>query len=106
MTKTQLNEIDNALDKNIKRDEILINMRGYYIYYNEPNKKEKEIKIHSHNCGFCAWGAGRKTVKEVGKNGVWIGPFKTPEQAEEFACETIKLNKPTRHICIKKNKKK
>jgi hypothetical protein len=84
MTREQLIRIDNDLDVTIEKDSILISKRGFYIYYNEPNKNRKEIIIHSHICGNCAWGSGKITNKEVGLNGVWIGPFQTSEQARFF----------------------
>ena len=105
MTTKQLTKLDNELDITNPKDKILIDKRGYFIYYNEPNKKIKEIKIHIHNCGFCAWGSGRDIKKEAGRNGVWIGPFKTPEQAEKFANNIIKPDKQSRHSCVKNNLK-
>jgi len=85
MKRKELIQIDQSLDASVGRDSILISKRGFYIYYNEPNKDTKQIKIHSHICGQCAWGSGKIPKKEVGKNGVWIGPFKTTKQAEYFA---------------------
>ena len=85
MTKEQLIRIDNDLDANIEKDSILISKKGFYIYFNERNKHSKVIQIHSHSCGECAWGSGKISKKEVGKNGVWIGPFEKPIQAEDFA---------------------
>ena len=69
MTNQQLTILQNSLDESNLKDKILINKMGYYIYYNEPNKKSKEVKIHIHNCRFCAWGSGRDTTKETGRNG-------------------------------------
>ena len=43
MTTKQLQKIDVALDETCKQDQILIDKRGYYLYYNEPNKKRKDI---------------------------------------------------------------
>jgi hypothetical protein len=100
MTAKQLEKIDTRLDVKINIDKILINKRGYFIYYNEPNKLKKEIKIHIYTCGFCTWGSSRDIDKEVGRNGVWIGPFKTPEQAEKFALDNINHNKISVHTCI------
>lgn len=85
MGRDELIQIDKNLDASVSKDSILISKRGFYIYYNEPNKETKEIKIHSHICGNCAWGMGKITIKEVGRNGVWIGPFQTCKQAEDFA---------------------
>ena len=104
MNYNQLSKLDGSLDILDKKDKILIDKRGYYIYYNEPNKLKKEIKIHIHTCGFCAWGSGRKTDKEAGRNGVWIGPFNTPEQAKKFAIDNVKPDKLSAHSCVSKYK--
>jgi hypothetical protein len=106
MTKKQLIKIDKALNVAVIQDEILIKKRGYFIYYNDPTKKNKEVKVHIHTCGFCAWGSGngRSSIK-AGKNGVWIGPFEKPKQAKIFARETIKPIKVSYHTCIPKTKK-
>ena len=73
MTNQQLTILQNSLDESNLKDKILINKMGYYIYYNEPNKKSKEVKIHIHNCGFCAWGSGRDTTKET-EHGLALSP--------------------------------
>lgn len=101
MTKKELTKLDKLLDKSNEKDNILINKKGYFIYYNEPNKKTKEIKIHTYNCGFCAWGSGRDSTKQVGRNGVWIGPFKTVIQAKYFINNVINQEKYSHHMCIK-----
>ncbi len=101
MTKRELIKLDKSLHKSNEKDNILINKKGYFIYYNEPNKKTKEIKIHIHNCGFCAWGSGRNSTKQVGRNGVWIGPFKTVIQAEDFIKNIINQDKYSHHTCVK-----
>ena len=101
MTKKELTKLDKSLDKTNEKDNILIKKRGYFVYYNEPNKKTKEIKIHKYNCGFCAWGSGRDTKKEAGRNGVWVGPFKTVIQAENFINNIINLDKQSSHTCVK-----
>jgi hypothetical protein len=107
MTKKQLIKIDKALDVDLIKDKILIKKRGYFIYYNDPNKSTKEIKVHTHTCGFCAWGSGNgRTSKKAGKNGVWIGPFENPKQAKIFAKEIIKPIKVSYHKCITKSKKR
>lgn len=85
MSKIQLYQIDLTLDSNNEKDNILIRLRGYYFYYNEPNEKTHTILIHSHNCGFCCYGVGTSSLSEPGRNGAWVGPFSTPEQAEAFA---------------------
>lgn len=100
MNKNKLIRIDNSLDSTIDKDSILISKRGYYIYFNKPNEKTKIIYIHSHICGECAWGSGKITEKEVGKNGVWIGPFKTWEQAENFAKNHFDDSMIVVHTCV------
>lgn len=85
MERNILMKINNELNTINVKDSILISKRGFYLYYNEPNKNRKEIKIHSHICGNCAWGSGKISNKEVGRNGVWVGPFQTCKQAQDFA---------------------
>ena len=101
MKNSELIKIDLALDNIKKIAEILENKRGFYIYYNEPTKSTKNVKIHRHDCGFCAWGSGMRINSEPGKNGVWIGPFKNSKKALEFAQNIIKPNKQSNHTCIK-----
>ncbi len=99
MTTKQLTKLDNELDITNPKDKILIDKRGYYLYYNEPNKKRKDIKIHIHKCGFCAWGAGRDIKTEAGRNGIWIGPFSTKQQAEAFAKNILGIDNVSGHTC-------
>lgn len=99
MTTEELKKIDIELDSSVIKDKILISKRGFFLYYNEPNKKIKDIKIHTHDCGFCAWGIGRDIEKEAGRNGVWIGPFSTKEQAEKFAKNIINPDNLSTHTC-------
>lgn len=105
MKRKELIEIDNGLISTCKKDSILISKRGFYIYYNEPNKDTKKIKIHSHICGQCAWGSGKIPNKEVGLNGVWIGPFQTCEQAEDFAKSHFVSCKIDVDTCVKDHPK-
>jgi hypothetical protein len=100
MTKRDLTIIDNSLSISNAKDKILIHKRGFFVYYNEPTKKSKEIKIHTHNCGFCAWGSGRDTILEAGRNGVWIGPFNTINQAENFITTILNSTQFSYHSCI------
>lgn len=100
MTKTDLTLLDASLNISDKKDKILIRKRGFFIYYNEPNKKSKVIKIHHHNCGFCAWGSGRDIKLEAGLNGVWIGPFNTIIQAENFITTILNSSQFSHHTCI------
>lgn len=101
MKKEELYELDKSLKYFGDFGSILINKRGFYLYYNEPTKSTKEVNIHSHTCGFCMWGSGRgKQNAEPGRNGVWIGPFKTTVQAEKFAKEILKPHSLKTHTCI------
>lgn len=100
MTKRDLTILDNSLKISDTKDKILINKRGFFVYYNEPTKKSKDIKIHTHNCGFCAWGSGRDTKLEAGRNGVWIGPFNTINQAENFITTILNSTQFSHHSCI------
>jgi hypothetical protein len=100
MDSNEIRGIDEKLVSENLTDSILINKRGYFIYYNEPNKKHKIINIHNYNCGFCAWGSGRKIDNKIpGKNGVWIGPFGNIEQAKDFIIDFFGDNDFTYHSC-------
>lgn len=58
----------------------------YYIYQNWV-AHHNSGKIHISSCSFCKNGQGRdltETEKEVGKSGVWIGPFSSFELANEY----------------------
>ena len=102
MKQTEQNELDKALKFLGDFGTILQKIRGFYLYYNEPTKSTKEVNIHSHTCGFCKWGSGSgRQNAEPGRNGVWIGPFKTTVQAEKFANETLKPHALKTHSCIK-----
>lgn len=100
MSKKELTALDVSLCTSDTKDKILIRKRGFYVYYNEPNKNSKEIKIHTHNCGFCAWGSGRDMKLQAGRNGVWIGPFNTLKQAENFITTILNTTQFSQHICI------
>jgi hypothetical protein len=63
---------------------------GYYVYFNKPTQKSRIFKIHHSSCGNCAWGTGKISKANPGKNGVWLGPFENPMQAKEFMI--IELN--------------
>jgi hypothetical protein len=104
MKKKELELLDSSIDILTSALEILKKNRGFYIYYNEPTKNIKNIKVHLDICGFCAWGSGRGVkLKESGRNGVWIGPFKNPEQAKLFAENTLMLDNISEHKCVKNN---
>jgi hypothetical protein len=85
MSQQTLDEINNDLNQKDSKDDILRRLRGFYFYYNEPNEATHTILIHREQCGFCRFGAGTKRNSEPGRNGAWVGPFSTPEQAEQFA---------------------
>jgi hypothetical protein len=106
MSKKELTALDISLCASDIKDKILVRKRGFFIYYNDPNKNSKDIKIHTHNCGFCAWGSGRDTKLEAGRNGVWIGPFNTINQAENFIITILKSSQYSHHTCIPKFKPK
>lgn len=74
MTKEEIIQLDNMLNPKVKNDSIIIQKRGYYVYYNKPNKSERKLKIHHHTCGQCKYGIGKISGSEAGLNGVWIGP--------------------------------
>jgi hypothetical protein len=99
-TTKQLQKIDAELEIPIMKDEILIRKRGYFLYYNEPNKKRKDVKIHINTCGFCAWGSGNgRNPIQPGRNGVWIGPFSKKIQAETFSKNILGIDDVTSHTC-------
>ena len=102
MTIEELKEIDNGLHQFDAKDKILIDKRGYFLYYNEPNRATKDVNIHVHFCGFCAWGAGTNRDSEPGRNGVWIGPFSEIEQAQTFAENVLNELNYTTHSCCER----
>jgi hypothetical protein len=51
MTKEELFQIDKELDPKSKKDYMLIQKRGYNVYYNKPNKQNRHLMIHHHTCG-------------------------------------------------------
>jgi hypothetical protein len=85
VSRKVLEEINNHLNENDPKDGILIRLRGYYFYYNSPTEATHTVLVHRDTCGHCCFGAGTERNLEPGRNGTWIGPFSTPEQAEEFA---------------------
>ena len=100
MNSIEINKIDQKLESENAIDNILINKRGYFIYYNEPNKKQKIINIHNYKCGYCAWGSGRNIDNKLpGKNGVWIGPFGNVQQAKEFIIGFLGTSSFSCHKC-------
>ncbi len=76
--------LDNLLEYFESVSKILIKKRGYYFYFNKPNRKSKTVLIHIHHCGECCYGNGKIGKSKPGKNGVWIGPFISKESLTEF----------------------
>jgi len=89
MNRNSLIKLDNHLENTILSNQILIEKRGFFIYYNKPNKKTKQLKIHQHFCGQCSWASGKISKKNTGKNGVWIGPFKDIKYIKKFIQENF-----------------
>ncbi len=102
MSREELWKLDCSLDSNDEVHKILIAKRGYYIYYNEPNKNTRLINIHSHICGRCNWGSGQIKAAESGRNGVWIGPFSCLTFVENFIQVNLNefVNQVERCSCI------
>jgi hypothetical protein len=74
VSRKELNKLDCGLESQIDVDRMLINKRGYYLYYNKPNRDSKHLLIHHHTCGECCYGIGKQPNTKPGRNGVWIGP--------------------------------
>ncbi|MFQ5688367.1 MAG: hypothetical protein ACE5GV_17095 [Candidatus Scalindua sp.] len=62
-------------------------MQEYYVYHNWTAEKGGKAIIHASNCSFCNNGQG---IHNSGftKNGKWLGPFATKQQAVEAANKT------------------
>ncbi len=91
MAKTaELKKLEKSLEVISIGLEILRKGIGYYVYYNKPNENKRIFKIHFSNCGQCAWGSGKITNAEPGRNGVWIGPFNGTNQAKVFLNDNLK----------------
>ncbi len=84
MSRNELSKFDSGLNDQIDVDRLLINKRGYYVYYNKPNQVTKPLKIHRHTCGECCYGIGKQSKAEPGRNGVWIGPCHSIETMKSF----------------------
>ena len=99
MKKEKLIAINSILDQMGPFGELLSQRRGLYIYYNEPTAKTRQIVIHKHTCGNCAFGSGKQTSAEAGRNGVWIGPFSTTIQVnshiKKFNLTDVEVKKCT-----------
>lgn len=75
MPRKELERFDSELDINHSETaRLLSKKRGYYVYYNMPNRETKPLKIHKHTCGECFYGIGKQPNALPGRNGVWIGP--------------------------------
>jgi hypothetical protein len=87
--KIALQKLENSLDVISLGIEILKKGIGYYVYYNKPNEKTRNFIVHQLTCGQCAWGTGKIPGSEPGKNGFWIGPFSSKNQATQFINENF-----------------
>jgi hypothetical protein len=74
MSRKELYKLDKKLNDQLDIDRIVLQKRGFYVYYNKPNRERKPLKIHHHTCGECCFGIGKINKAKPGKNGVWIGP--------------------------------
>lgn len=84
MNKKELSKVDKAIESLSSLADLASRKRGYYAYYNIPNKSSRTVVIHKHNCGQCAFGTGKISNSISGKNGVWIGPFIKKTHAISF----------------------
>ncbi len=82
MSRKELILFDEKLNKQNEIDCLLISKRGYYVYYNKPNRDIKPLKIHHHTCGECRYGIGKIPEAAPGRNGVWIGPAHSIESLQ------------------------
>lgn len=69
----------------------------FYLYHNWAAGQEN--KIHLESCAHCNYGFGQRRIQIRGRNGVWIGPFDTPELAEEY-CLGNGIVHHDRHDCV------
>jgi hypothetical protein len=84
MNKKELSKVDKAIESLNVLAALALKKRGFYAYYNIPNKSSRTVVIHKHNCGQCAFGTGKIINSISGKNGVWIGPFLKKPNARSF----------------------
>lgn len=84
MSRKELKLFDEKLNHQNEIDHMLISKRGYYVYYNKPNRDSKPLRIHNHTCGDCFYGIGKQTQSKPGKNGVWIGPTNSIESLQKI----------------------
>jgi len=82
MSRKELKLFDKKLNDQNEIDGMLISKRGYYVYYNKPNRDSKPLRIHHHTCGDCCYGIGKIPKAEPGRNGVWIGPTHSIESLQ------------------------
>ena len=64
----------------------------YHVYENWT-VRPKKARIHFSNCRYCNDGKGTNKPKKEGRNGRWLGPFDTFQEAQEAALRTG--NKPS-----------
>ena len=84
MSREKIKLFDNNLNEQIESDRIVISKRGFYVYYNKPNRGSKSLIIHNHTCGDCFYGIGKQTQSKPGRNGVWIGPTNSVESLQKI----------------------
>lgn len=101
MTKEEIIKLDKGLDPKSKNDSIIIQKRGYYIYYNKPNNLKRTLKIHHHTCGQCKYGTGKITDSEAGLNGIWIGPSEKIENLKSLSVDFFGLESEQCKCCQK-----
>jgi hypothetical protein len=104
MTKEELFQIDKDLDPKSKKDSMLIQKRGYYVYYNKPNKQDRHLMIHHHTCGNCCFGTGKYSEAEAGLNGIWIGPSETITSLQNHVADIFKEEAQLCSSCINNKK--
>ncbi len=69
---------------------------NYYVYENWT--AEQKAVIHKGSCGYCKDGKGCHENPLGNRNGMWHGPFESPDAAEAAA---IRTNRPfRRHRCM------
>ncbi|HTL82631.1 MAG TPA: hypothetical protein VL651_13050 [Bacteroidia bacterium] len=84
MTREILLKLDAALKKESPAENLLISKRGYYFYWKKSDKCPSAIRIHRHDCGYCAWGSGKIRKTKSTRTGRWIGPFRNIALVKKF----------------------
>ena len=62
-------------------------MQQYYVYHNWTVIRGGKARTHIENCSFCNHGQGIHNIGPT-RNGKWLGPFKTKEDALNEAKNT------------------